>query len=245
MSLNVFLNSKEKSFGTTSDFEINLNLNNVIQNNGFQISVSNFTMPLLEYGISSKNNLLVFQENGSATDKLAIIDPGSYDSSSFMTALTLALEAAGSNTYSVTYNSNSKKITIDASPSTFKLINSSMLDAIGFEQMTSFSTAASSTNPINISGTTFIDIYTNLITNNYTPGNKQQGALLCRAPVNVSFGGLIEYNDYNSHYFDVLNDESISNLNIALYDDKGQLLELPDNCYCSLTLVLKYQLEDF
>jgi len=243
MSLNIYLNSKNKTFGNASDFEFQTNLNAVIRNSGFEVQLEEFTMPFLEYGVNSKNNTLIFEEKGAGTDITCTVAPGSYDITSFLTVLKNALELNGVNTYSCTYNTNTKKITIDAGADTFRLVSGNLLNVIGFEPQTSFATNSIGSNPINLSGTAWIDVYSNLITNNYSIVIRPAGTLLCRIPCNLSYGELIEYSSDFNHSFTVLNDESINNLRISLYDQNGELLELPDSAYCSIVLSLKYDLD--
>lgn len=243
MALNIYLNSRDKSFGSASDFEFQTNINNIVRNTGFQIRLEEFTMPFLEYGVNSKNNSLIFEENGNAADIVCSITPGYYTASEFIALLETALQLNGANTYIITYNTNTKKITISAGVDTFRFVSGNLLDVIGFVPQTSFSSISTGSHPINLAGSLFVDIYTNLITNNFSIGVRPSGTLLARIPCNAEYGELLDYVNDMNHSFTVLNDESINNLAISLYDDKGRLLDLPENCYASLVLSLRYDLE--
>lgn len=242
MSLNIVINSREKTFGNASDFEIQTNLNNLTLNTGFRLNLKSFTMPFLEYPINSKNNSLVFQENGSASNLVATFTAGSYSSADIISSLTAALQSSGSNTYTITFNNSTKKLTI-ASSGTIKIISGGLLYPIGFSAGSLFSASVTGTYPVRLSGSDWIDIYSNLITNNYVVGPKQKGSLLARVPTNLLYGDLIDYVSYDTFFFEVTNDESILNLNIQLYDEFGALMELPANCYCSVVLTVNYNLD--
>ena len=157
MSMNIILNSRDKAFGTASDFEIITNLNNITLNTGFKMNLKHFTMPLLEYPINSKNNTLVFRENGSSTNLTATITAGNYSSSDIITSLTSALQSAGSATITITYNSSTKKYTI-ASSGTVRLISGGLLYILGFDAGSLFSASITAAYPVRLSGTNWIDI---------------------------------------------------------------------------------------
>jgi hypothetical protein len=234
-ALNLYLNSRDRQFGNASDFEIKTNILTHSKSTKFQVHLKKFIMPFIEYPINSKTNTLIFEENSNPTDLTATVPVGSYSITDFATALKTALDAAGAGTFTITYNTINKKLTI-ASTGTFKLISGGLLDIIGFAAGLSFAGSVVADYPVNLDGTDFLNIYTSLITDNYAPGPKPRGSLLARVPVDVSYGDLISYVNEDDHTFPVLNGEALENINFQLYDDYNRLLELPENCNCSIVL---------
>lgn len=64
------------------------------------------------YDVTTSNNLLDFSEGGS--ELTAEIDVGSYTPTDFVTAVKIALDAAGALTYTVSFNRTTRAITIAA-----------------------------------------------------------------------------------------------------------------------------------
>ena len=61
------------------------------------------------FNVNSTNNQIYLFEDGS--DKIAVINPGNYDFNSLKTAITTALNAVATGTFSVTTDDNTNKLT--------------------------------------------------------------------------------------------------------------------------------------
>jgi hypothetical protein len=238
----LFVSSKDKISGTPADFTVFINPNNHIRDHQVSLSLKRFILLNLQYGVNTTNNTLVFEENGSGTDLTTTITPGVYDSTTFATVLKTALDLVGANTYTVTYNDTTKKYTIAADGiNTFKLVSGSINQVIGWPStgMSAFVNSETGSYPINLAGTDYIDVYSNLGNQNLKSGNNLRGYLLARIPVEVGYGSMIVANTEHDATFNIINPQSLQELRIQLYDDKNELMDLPDNCTVSMKFLVE------
>lgn len=104
------MDSKDIVTGTATD--------GVYQTQGFtnkvfkSMSLESAEIPYSWYVFDSTNNLIVFNEGGS--DLTATITPGNYDATTIITEIKTRMDAAGTLTYTPTYNSSTLKLTIAA-----------------------------------------------------------------------------------------------------------------------------------
>lgn len=238
MSSYVFLNSNDRlyySSSSPSNFTVLINtaLSEMPKSH---VSLESITFYNLEYGINSNNNTLTFQENGVAVDIPITISPGNYSDSTFTAALKTAMDAAGANTYTVTYNSTTSKLTISTTiPDTFKLVSGTMLDYLGFEVSTSFQTAHTGDYPLILSGTTYVDLCLGLLNRNLKTG-RNYGRIFARVPVNVNYGSLVVYNNYSDNDDVLISTDSLDEYRVELFTDRGLHMDLPTNCIVSIVL---------
>lgn len=238
MSSYIFINSNDrlyKSSSSPSDFLIQINTA-ASEMPKTSLSLEQISFLNLEYGINSNNNTLVFRENSDDVTSFTITIPeGNYTSTTFPTALKTAMDAAGANTYTVTYSSTTGKLNITTTiPDTFKLVSGSLLNYIGYEA-TSFLTAHSALFPLNLSGSSYVDVCLGLLNRNMKTGINY-GRVFARIPLNVGFGSLISYVNYSDKDDVTISSDELDELRIQLFDDQNKLLVLPNNCVVSIVL---------
>jgi hypothetical protein len=83
--------------------------------------ISTFSKFYYGFDVSSNNNQLDFKE-GAGSELTAEIAVGSYTATNFVTALKIALDAAGALTYTASFNRSTRAITISTT-STFSLLS--------------------------------------------------------------------------------------------------------------------------
>lgn len=132
-----------------------------------RIIIKKVVIPFSYYVFNSNNNNFVINEGGG--DLTVTITPGNYTLSQFETALKTALDAAGGDTYTVSVDTSTYKVTI-SSTGTFELVFTSGASAykqLGFLQLGTYTTAASHTSPyaINLNGPSMIYIKSKELTN--------------------------------------------------------------------------------
>lgn len=189
------------------------------------------------YPFNSRNNTLIFQEDGVNTDLTATIPAGNYTVTNLLTELKTQLDSAGSNTYTVTYSDTTLKITIATDGTSVKLTeDSTCLKELGFPITgTSFGDPLTSSYPIELDGSNYLKIIANF-GSNISSSNER---VLDIVPLTSSVGSLHFYEKQNLewHRVDI---QSLSNLRLQLRDDKGNLFILPQNGNVIYRFLIKY-----
>ena len=216
-------------------------LNNLTR---FKITLQNIEFPNVVYPINRFNNNLYFSEDdaGSFT---ATLTPNGYTGTQLAAELKTQLEAAGAGTYTVTYDTQSKKMTIAVAGAVaaFQFLTgvNNAYGELGYE-LTSASDAdaASYTSdyPINISGSAYVDVVTNFSTHNHSVSTTSN--VFARVPLADSFGSVVLYEPHTDDSLFV-NATEIGFFNMHLRDDKGNVWELPKNAHVSLALKITAQ----
>ena len=134
MSRLLVVNSKDRTNGTSMDFNVNMkqymrNFNGQVPS---QIKLVGCQFSNCIYNVNSHNNTFTFFETTGTSNATATVTPGIYTGSTLLTALTAAMTSASgvSNSYSGTYSSSTLKYTIVASLHSFSFVVDSPL--IGF-----------------------------------------------------------------------------------------------------------------
>lgn len=211
-----------------------------LQNVGhYTISLKNIEFPNTVYPINRFNNIITFNEGGG--DLTVTLPPNSYTGTQIAASLATLMSAAG-GTYTVTYDAQSKKLTFTetAGPTAFYFVGSianSGLSELGITTVGSASAATSQVSdvPINVSGTQYVDLVTNLSSLNYSTSTNAH--LLARIPVNVAFGEVVFYEPPVDLYLLMSSPDFIS-FSLVLRDDKNNSWELPSNSYLSMVMRL-------
>lgn len=232
----LFLNSKDVSIGTSSNFQVDFEQSGInFSDAEIAIGVDYVIFPNLIYPIRSGRNQLVINEGGG--NLTATIAEGNYDITTFPTALKTALDAAGADTYTVTISSSTYKITI-SSTGTFSMKFSStstsgdMWKILGFAYNTDTSTTASHTGtmPIRLDGDEYYCLMIdNLPSTNISSSFSTRG-IMDIIPMNNAFGDIIYYTPNQKNNFVLTNTENLKYLRIRITDQWGYDIPLPDNC---------------
>jgi len=236
MSRLLFLDTKDSNCPDTpsyTNWEITLpSLNNI---RGFNIAMQNIEIPNVVYPFNSNNNKIYFQENGGGT-LTATISENSYTGPTLATEIKTRMDAAGTLTYTVSWDNIAKKFTISVSlPDVFEFVAGSAdaFEELGFDDRL-FSQVSTTTSdaPANISGSQYIDIITNFSTVNCSVGTTSN--VLARVPLNVAFGNIIYYEPATDDSLFVT-ETNLDEVFITLRDDRGNLWDLPFNANVSIT----------
>lgn len=243
MASYVFINSEDRSYkSSTSPSNFSIQINSTLADAPrSSLSVESITFFNLEYGVNSTNNTLTFRENSDdGTDYSVTITPGNYSATEFVTVLKNAMDAIGANTYTVSYSSTTGKINITVLlPDTFKLVSGSMLtNVLGYEAMTSFLATKTADYPINLAGTSYVDVTLGLANRNIVSGIGQYRPFI-RIPVSVGFGSLVEFTNSSDSDESIIATDDLDEFNIVMYNDKRQVFDLPRNAVVSIVLKVK------
>lgn len=248
MSSLIFLNSRDSTSYSEENHEaswvINLpRLNNMM---GFQLSLQNVEVPNVVYPINAYYNTVYWHEVSGADSLSAALTANNYTGTQLATALATAMTtesaANGSTrTYSGSYDSQSKKLTLTVAGDTFYWEAGSDTDPYCYDEMglqrslMPKAAAASQVSdfPINVSGTQFVDVVTNFSNHNFSTGTT--GNILARVPMDLGFGNVVTKTlvDKEKLFISV---SHIDEIRISLRDDRGNPWILPANAHISLTL---------
>lgn len=241
MSQMIFLNSKDRSSGE------NYRPRWSIQDPAFQL-LDNFTVALVQfsvpnsvYPINQFNNRFYIIEAPAVTPTTLEVPYGAYTATELVNALLLLLNGDPSllQTYTVNYDYSAKILTVSSS-GTFTLYTSdddyNIYDEIGFDTSLFTSGGGSSFSgsyPLNLSGSSYVDILTNFSTMNYSSSASTN--ILARVPIGVGFHEILSY-EPASEVPIYVNASQLHEVYLALRDDKGNQWILPDNAKISLVL---------
>lgn len=239
-SFYLFLNSKDTSFGTSANFQVDFQKSGIPFSEGeVAIGLDYLIMPNLIYPIRANRNQVVFNEGGA--DKVATIPTGYYDSTNFPGVLTAALNDAGAFTYTVTISSTTNKITISAgSAFVLKFTNTSsyMWKILGFDynSVTASATEHTGSMPIRLDGDEYFVLQLeNLPSENISSSFTTRG-IMDVIPMNGAFGDVIYYtpNQINNLVLGQLND--LKYIRVHIVDVDGYDIPITDNCEIMIKL---------
>ena len=245
-SIYIFLNSDDRTTG--EPHQPVFNLSSIASSNllNYKLSLSTLEFPNSVYAINSvrNNNFLYFQEAGStAATYSGTFTETEYTGATFATEVQSILNNNTGNayTYTVSYSSTTKKLTIsEGSNNQFRIVtgDSTAHREVGWDvvNVTDFKTAAYELSaPIDISGTKYIDVVSSI--GNLNVSSSYNSNIIFRCPVNSSFGDIIFYqNTDNSEMY--ISHDDFSEIRLDLRDDRGRPFQLPHNASASFVLRL-------
>jgi hypothetical protein len=253
MSFHLYLDTRESD--GTSNYNTYWYLNNprFVLMRDFDVCLRSIEFPNTVNPTNEYNNVVVFTPDSIEALSVAL-EPGSYTGDVYAATIAAGMQQVlqqyDTPTYAAavvtgSYDSLSKKITLVCSvPIKFVLASNSAYEQMGFDE-SSFNTTATdwtSTYPVNLSGTAYVDVVTNLTVPSYNMRNS--GHLLCRIQVDESFGNVIFYKNESTDMVQCTS-RHIDRVEIKLFDDHGNPFKLPDNAHMSLVLTLQNGLDDF
>lgn len=205
---------------------------------GFYLSIKDVQLPNAVYPINSYYCKISFFEH-SGTTKTVTIPSGAYTGDSIATAIGTAMTAATgiAATYTASYSTTTYCLTI-SSTDTFYLVDAtnSCYEQLGFNVSSFGTTLASSATgsfPVNLAGSAYVDVISNLSTRNTTVSTTAN--ILVRIPLDYGFGNWITLRVQESEKIFISN-PNIDLLSIELRDDRGNPWVLPANSNLSMTL---------
>jgi hypothetical protein len=201
-----YIRSKNKAVGET-DIKFTNQPHRLNDIRSFMIK--KIIIPYSFYPINSNNNTIVIRKNGDTQDRTATIIPGAYTLSELKTEIKTQMDAlAGpAQTYTITDGNTNNKITIAQNSSTFIYRGSStMNNIIGFASTdTTNIISHTGTKVYNISGTNYIDVFSNQLTkydSRVRTGGIASTNFICSIPLSNFMNGDIILEKFDDYIFD-------------------------------------------
>lgn len=224
----IYLNTSDAVNGTTNpaDALFQLSFENRGDNKSF-VSLEQATIPLTQSPVNSNNNTLVLEENIGAATTTVTLSNQAYTGGELAVELKSKLDAAsGLNTFTVTYNGGTKKITIVASSTNFRFASSSTaLKVIGFAANESYATTHVSSSVVRLDGSLYYDIISSFSSRNVSSDGRSN--VLARIPLVAAFGSVQTYQLQNDSRVEVRN-RDLDIISVYLTDDEGRRVSLPE-----------------
>lgn len=243
-SCQIYLNTKDSVTPDGTFFRWNLSSNVIRGKRNYQLALKSVQFPNAVYPINAYNNKLYVTLSG-VTD-VATITPGIYSGLTLVAHLKTILDAlAYAATFTVTYNTAQQNITITPSAGNFAIRIGTTTDTAAYilgvssaqagTEVAAFTTA----NPLNIGGTVFVDVLSNVGVNHVSSSFSSR--VLCRIPIDVDFGVNVFWEPQQPIVMS-LTSSDFDVFEIALRDDRANPYVLPvDGCKVSLMFELSYQ----
>lgn len=227
-SFYVFLNTADKTSGTNYDPHWQLLLQPTVITN-YAISLVKIKFKNSVYPINASNNVVEFNGN------VGTIAPGSYNGDEIADALETYFNSVDSG-FTVAFDSITYTLSIHKATSFTieKTSLSSIWDLLGISAGSG--TTITSSMPITISGTDYVDLIVDLNTSSFS--STTGAAVLNRVNVEVPFGGIVFYEPPYSCEV-IIHSSGLNEFSMRMRDDKGNSYVLPDNSHVALTLKIR------
>ena len=219
----IFINSADRKYGSSSDFEVSIKDLDAT-NNSKNISIGELVIPFSFFATVNENNNTFLINSLPVT--LAF---GNYTSADFITEITSKLQAATSDTFTCQVIRSTNQLKIAATSSTDYTITSNQKN-YRYLGMNKSSTKAFSGNtftsdfPIDLSGTKYIEIVTNIpIASTNSRDNNRN--ILTRVYVNCNPFEFIHYTSSSFQFMKLLT-KTLDSISIRLNDDFGDKIDL-------------------
>jgi len=228
----LFLNTRDSVNGDTPHDAYFSVPSNQVSDTYSEVELISVAFNNLRYPINSTNNSLVVSENSGAGSFTLSIAENLYTGISLATYLSTQMTSASTQaiTYTIAYNNDSKKLSFSASALNFRILSTSTcLEELGFDRtgMSSFVASIPAPYPVQISGSPYVDILSNLPTRN-TSSNGYFN-VLCRVPLEVAFGSLISYQP-PSPVVIRMSASDFDGIDLSMRDYKSNPFSLPPTC---------------
>ena len=251
---NLFINSYNKST-TDSNYDYNLSIPehdiSCGENEEMSLTITNFNTPNIFYNITEQNNKFYFttiEPGAIITTATMVIAPGSYDVYTLATAIDELIKDLANCTYLPLINkmefrrknNNSTTIILNFFSDIFKILNAYNRNMFLLDKDVGTLTGVLNMNRFNylliyITGITCYNQNISNITNNQFKLSNLV-AIINRADV-LPYGN-INYVEINNNNQILLGNKKITNLNIKITDEFGNLLTDLDNWTMTLKFVI-------
>lgn len=180
------------------------------------------------YVINENNNNLQFMEQATdGTTRTAAIAYGDYTLSTLATALADSMTTAGTQTYTVAYNTSSNILTITAAANFKILASSSMSYELGIGSDSSYGLTNYSGN-VDLSGPKMIYIVSPEISSSCSVVGWNANCL-STIPLSGGSGNITYYENTSNEFF--TNEQTLSSISFQLFDDKKRAISLNGKDY--------------
>lgn len=233
----VFLDTRhslDPTIPSDCQFELNFQAANDLTN--YTMSMESVSFPNAVYPINKHNNKIYFRENGGPILTATLVY-NNYTGAEFATQLSFQMTASGTSSYTIIYDSQSKKLTIDSGADNTQLVDGSnnTYDEMGYNVDTDISTILIADYPIRLDGSQYIDVVSTIGNLNYSSNGRTN--ILARIPILSGFGSIVYYENDSDDLLELVQYDMV-NVEIRLLDDKGNLWDLPANSNISYVFKL-------
>lgn len=193
--------------------------------------VKSVSIPFSFYMVNSTNNTIAFRESADGTNRIATLPVGNYDASTILSALGTALSATGTQTYTVTYDEVSGRLTISA-PGNFKILSASngstAWNVLGIDQYNDTATGISTVklpHYVDFSFNSSILLCSNALSSeDVIYSSDESKAVVSNIPADAPAGAVIHWENHGGF---LLFEESIQQVDFLLLDSAtGQPIDL-------------------
>lgn len=201
----------------------------------YHLQLVNCQIPNRVYPVNEFYNTISFTENDVTTHTVTLTS-NNYSGSTLAVHLQSVMNNASALAYTVSYDTDSKKLVIIPSSGVFKWnsnITNSAYEILGVTTFNVNSASYTSDVPIRLSGTNYIDIISSDFQTDSTSSTHNTN-LVARIPMYHNFGGIIFYEPQLHHPMQVQNSTGMMNISLELRDDHGNPWKLDEYGYISL-----------
>lgn len=200
-------------------------------------------IPLVVPPVSSSNNVLILEEDNGAHTNTITLDQQGFSGNELAIDLKSRMDSVSGagNTFSVTYNSNTKKLTIISSGTNwrFQPTGSTGLKVVGFtDQNEAYSVTHVSDSVVRLDGSTYYDLYSSFASRNISSNGRTN--ILARIPITASFGAVQTYEPAQAYTIPISN-RDIDQVSLFLVDDEGNRVIFPQNAHISYVFKLSFE----
>lgn len=220
----IFIDSGDRVKGSTNDFTVSLKDHHIGLDK--DVAIHNLIIPYSYYAINSNNNDFLCGPTGS--DTITLTD-GNYTGSQLATELATQLNVVLSPTYTVVFDDKTGKFTYSTGDSSeFSLITDTKNNRyLGFTKSStnaSSSGSLTSANVVDLAGTKFVEIRSNLHLHSENTSNDNHDILTRVYPNSDAFSSIFyDSSSFSNIYYD---GHFLNKLDLSLFDDNGDALLL-------------------
>ena len=206
-----------------------------------KVALTQATIPVVAYNITSANCTLEFKINSTAYS--TTITSGYYSSTSLVTAVNTALtNLAPSGGLTLSYSATTNRMTITGAGTGYNvtLTNTSGTAMWTFLQLTTNSAATSltGTQGFNVQPTSNYWIAVSQFPNQTESSHNTFPQIVARIPVNQNYLSLLTFEPINLYWFEARS-ITFSNMTISIFDDYGEVVNM-DNQPWSMCFHIEY-----
>lgn len=229
MSQFIFIDSKHRNYQTDAIENCRYNLTDNFSNDEKDISIENVIIPCSFYALNENNSSFLLR-----TTQTVNMTYGNYTNATFITELQTQMNTVSTGiTFIASISASTNKLTITASSGDFSITsNTKNYRYLGLNQSVSKSSSSSvwvSNNVLDLSGTAYIDILTDLPLCSSNVANSRNG-LLARIWVNADNFNKIFYSSEAFNFLKLLT-ARLNSIQITLLDDCGDVVNLNGSHY--------------
>lgn len=204
----------------------------------YHMCLVNFQVPNTVYPVNEYYKQLSIVQDNTISFSFSLTE-NNYTGTQLASELETQLNALGGYTYTCTYDTQSKKIQVTCSGGTFEWSAINDYNAYRILGVTTFGVQTANyvgDVPINLSGSSYIDIISNLRNDNFS--STHFTSFYERIPIDVPFGNIIVYEPANKAPVQIQSHNGLFTVTFEMRDDQGNLFKLPTYSEVSCKLLV-------